>query len=256
MARRPKSAVRTIDFSEVGDRITAAEGLQRLRVEELTIEEGDKAEYYKWKFVVVGGDSDGAEVYTNTSLAPQSLWNLKALLEAFGVEIEDELKLDPADFIGAEVMGEVFHERYQGQTIAKVNEFSEAEEEKPAKKTRGRKKAEEEEDEDPKPTARRRGRKPAEEEEEEEPAPKRRGRKPAAEEEKPATRRGRKKAEPEEEPEEESDEVTEEDILGMSQDELEEFCEENDLDVDFESIKSLKKMRAAVVDAAEEADLI
>jgi hypothetical protein len=50
--------------------------------------------------------------------------------------------------------------------------------------------------------------------------------------------------------------VTADEINEMSQDELEAFIEEHELDVDLGDFKTLRKMRAAVVDAAEEAEIL
>lgn len=50
--------------------------------------------------------------------------------------------------------------------------------------------------------------------------------------------------------------VSEDDINGMDEEELAEFCNENDLEVDFDDFKTLKKKRAAVLEAAQENDLV
>lgn len=52
------------------------------------------------------------------------------------------------------------------------------------------------------------------------------------------------------------DKVTADEINEMDQEELEAFVEENELDVDLDDFKTLRKKRSAVVDAAEEADLL
>lgn len=51
-------------------------------------------------------------------------------------------------------------------------------------------------------------------------------------------------------------EVTAEDIQGMNEDQLEAFVEEHELDVDLDDFKTLRKKKAAVVDAAEEAEVL
>lgn len=52
------------------------------------------------------------------------------------------------------------------------------------------------------------------------------------------------------------DEVTAEAISKMNQDELEALVEEHELDVDLDDYKTLRKKRTAVVDAAEEAEIL
>lgn len=50
--------------------------------------------------------------------------------------------------------------------------------------------------------------------------------------------------------------ITADDIGSMSEDDLEELIEEHELEVDLDDYKTLRKKRAAVVDAAEEADIL
>jgi hypothetical protein len=54
----------------------------------------------------------------------------------------------------------------------------------------------------------------------------------------------------------EGDKVSADDIQEMGEDELEKFLEDNGLEVDLDEHKTLRKKRAAVVDAAEEAGLL
>ena len=56
--------------------------------------------------------------------------------------------------------------------------------------------------------------------------------------------------------EEGGDEVTADAINGMNQDELEALVEEHELDVDLDDHKTLRKKRTAVIDAAEEAEIL
>lgn len=271
MARRPsrRSKSTTIDFTGVESRRTPDEGTYNLVVEEVTKESGDRADYFKWQFKIADGDFEGVSVYHNTSLSPQSLWNLKNLLEALGEEVPDgPLDIDLAELVGKEVSAEIIHEKYEGRNMARISEFAEADEapkkrkkdedededEKPRRGRRAKPADDDDEDEKPK---RRRGRKPADEDEDEDEdeKPKRRGRRAAAdddedEDEKP--KRGSKKKPVKEE----EDTITSEDVNGMSQEELEELIEEHDLDVKLSSLKTLRKMRAAVIEAGEEAGII
>jgi len=58
------------------------------------------------------------------------------------------------------------------------------------------------------------------------------------------------------EDEEEGEGVTADDINKMNQEELEELVEEHELDIDLDDFKTLRKKRTAVIDAAEEADIL
>lgn len=221
MARRAakKSNTISVDFSGVGTLGRfQVDGDYPLRVVEVTQEDGDKYPYLNW-CLECSGDPEGARVYNNTSLAPQSLWNVKAMLEAIGVEVpDDSMDIDLDELVDLELMGKIEMEPYDGKNRPRLIDFWELEDEKPAKGAKAK-----------------RGKAAAEDEEDEKPA---RGR----------SARGKKKAEPAP--------VTEDDIGDMSQDELQDLIEAHDLDVDLDDFKTLRKMQAAVIDAAQEADIL
>lgn len=240
-ASRKKNSVR-LDLSDIETRGRfTEEGDYPLRVVEVTQEEGDKGPYLNWKIECREGEAEGALVYNNTSLTPQSLWNVRAMLEAIGVDIPDsEFDLDLEELAGKDFEGTIELETYEGKKRPRLSDFWAAPEEEPAPKKRGSKaKAEPEEDEeDEKPARSRRGSKAKAEPEEDE------------EDEKPArgARKGKAKAK--------AAPVTEDDIGEMAQDELQDLIDEHDLDVDLKDFKTLRKMQAAVIDAAQEAGVI
>lgn len=245
-AAKKKSNSLRIDLSGVEGRVNFTEGDHLLEVMEVTQEEGTKAAYISWKFKATEDDeSAGAIVYNNTSLSEQSLWNLRTLLEALGVEIPDsEMEIDLDELVGLQVMGTIEMETYEGKKRPRLADFWAAEEdvpeEKPTRAKRGAK-AEVEEEKPLTHAQKRAAAKAAEEEpEEEKPSRAKRG----------STAASKKKAEPEEAA------LTEDDINDMSEDELADVIEEHDLDVDLEKLKTLRKMRAAVVDAATEAGVL
>lgn len=215
---RKKSNSISIDLSKVEGRVNFTEGDHLLEVVEVTQEEGQKAPYLSWQFRAVEGESEGAVVYNNTSLSEQSLWNLRTCLEALGVEIpDDEFDLDFDELVGLTMMGSIELETYEGKKRPRLTDFWAAEEAV-----------------------------------EEKPAKKARGAKAKAEEDEPEEKpkRGAKakaKAEPE---------ITEEDVNDMSEDELGDVIEEHKLDVDLDDFKTLRKQRAAVIDALQEAGVL
>jgi hypothetical protein len=148
MARRPRKAdtVITIDFKGVeGKRTVIPEGDYTFRVDEVTREMGDKGEYLAWVFQVEEGERKGAKVWYNTSLTPQSLWNLRNLLETLGVEIpEGPLDIDLTELVELTVGGTVVHEEWQGKDRARIADFFPVEEEgaeaEPAKEAKSGKK--------------------------------------------------------------------------------------------------------------------
>jgi hypothetical protein len=126
MARRPKKAASgrrskkrtvSVDFTDVESRVTLPEADYRLVVDEVTEEEGSgEYPYLKWKFKTQHSQSNlnNKPVYTNTSLSPQSLWNLRNLLEALGVETPDSAyEIDLDDVVGYEMVGSIEHDSYE-----------------------------------------------------------------------------------------------------------------------------------------------
>jgi hypothetical protein len=233
----------------VEGRVTVAEGEYRVRVAEVTQEEGSAADYLKWKFQVMGKVHSGASIFYNTSLAPQALWNLRGLLEALQFDIpDDDLDVDPDELVGLELMVSVEHDTYEGKKQAKIVDFwpaegaaeasdededeEEEEEAKPARKSRKSKRADDE-DEAPK-----RGRKSKrtddEDEEEEDEAPKK-------------SRKGKKESKPK---------LQQDDLVEMKQDELEDVVSTYGFDLDLSDFPTLRKMRNAVIEAAEEAGVL
>lgn len=256
--RKRKANSVNVDLSNVEARVLVQEGEHKIKVVEVSEEQGDKAPYLKWIFEVVSKTNKGGKVYYNTSLAPQALWNLRSLLEALEYEIPDSaFDLDFEELVDLECMVEISHEKYEGRPQAKPVNFwsvNDAGEE------------EEEEEEAPKKTSAKKASRKAEPEEDEE-----------EEEEKPRRgKRSSKKEEPEDEEDEEEEEeeegeapkkskatakksskkkasVTQDEINEMSQEELEDVIKEHDLDCDLSEHRTLRKMRQAVIDAAEEA---
>lgn len=214
----------TVDFSgvETFGRIHE-DGDYRFKVIEVTQEPGNNDDYLRW---VLEDVEDGGRVYNNTSLSKQSLWNLAAFLTALGVEVPDsELELDLESYADLEVMGSVEMESYEGKKRPRLVDFWPVEEDKKGgKSSRGKK------DEDDEKPARGRRRSSAKDEEPEE----------------RSSRRGAK---------DEEEALTQDAINDMGEDELEDLIKENKLDVDLRDFSTLRKMRAAVIDAAEDAGL-
>lgn len=238
MARRAakKGNVISLDFTDVETRGRFHEaGDYHMSVKAATQEEGQKDPYISWELTCVEGDSEGAIVYNNTSLSPQSLWNVKAFLEALGVDVPDDaFDLDLDDCIDMEFMGKIEMEPYEGKDRPRLVDFWPYEEKKATGKKRGAKKDDADDEEPPKS---RRGSKKAPDEEDE--APKR-------------GRRGAKEPEPEEEG------LTEDAVNDMSEEELEDVIKENKLGkkIDLSDFTSLRKMRAGLIELLTEEDLL
>src|SRR5690606_2557130 len=94
-----KKSVR-LDFSQVGKQFEA--GMEyAIEVKSCTLEDGNEYPYFAFQFKGVDEGYENSIMYHNASTSPQSLWRLRPLLEAFGMEIPDgPLDLDPEEFIG------------------------------------------------------------------------------------------------------------------------------------------------------------
>jgi hypothetical protein len=207
----------------------APEGKYRVAVKEITSQQGDNGEYYRWIFEKVDGKGKGATIYHNTSLSDQALWNLRSILESLQVEIPEgeDAELEFDDIIGLEMIADVSHEKFEGKPQARLVDHEPVD--------GGN---EETEDEDDKKKRRAKERREA--------------RKGGDKEERSSRKSGSKrKADPE--PEEE---LTAEAIGSMDEDELADVIKEHELDVDLDDFPTLKKKKAAVREAAEEAGVL
>lgn len=120
-----------LDFSGVEARVLVKEGEYLVKVAEVTKEKGDKADYFKWKFEIADGKFEGSALYYNTSLSEKSLWNLKSLLEALGVDLPDEtFELDLTEMVDLELNVTVEHDTYESKKQSKIVDFWAADGEK------------------------------------------------------------------------------------------------------------------------------
>ena len=123
--RRSSKAVK-VDLSGVESSQKAIpEGEYVVSVNDASIESSSKGnDYIKFEFEVIEGSHKGAKLYHNCSLLPQSLFNLKNVLEALGFEIPTKaFDLDLSDLLGLECEVEVGHETYEGKKKARILEF-------------------------------------------------------------------------------------------------------------------------------------
>lgn len=222
MARKLK-----LDFTGVESFSRCSEGIHRAKVAEIqekTSQGGD--DMLQVAMEVVAGADKGCRVFDNCVLTDKALWKFKQLLSALGVKCDGKVAVDLDGLIGKTCDIEVFHEEYNGQTRAKISNYSKVaasadadddddddeeedeEEVKPSKKSKAAPaktpakkkpvKKEEPEDEDEEEDE--------DDEEEEEEAPKPTKKKPApAKKAAPAKKTAKKKPEPEPEEDDEDD---------------------------------------------------
>ena len=221
MARKLK-----LDFTGVESYSRCSEGIHRAKVAEIqekTSQGGD--DMLQIAMEVVAGADKGCRVFDNCVLTDKALWKFKQLLSALGVKCDGKVAVDLDGLIGKTCDIEVFHEEYNGQTRAKISNYSKVtasadvddddddeeedeEEVKPSKKQKTApakapaSKKEEPEDEDEEEDE--------DDEEEEEEAPKPTKKKPAPEKKAAPSKKTTKKK-PEPEPEEDDDEDDDDD---------------------------------------------
>lgn len=188
MVKRRKKTI-SVDFEGVeAGRKLVPEGDYAIRIKEVTQDTGEDSgkDYLAWIFTVSRGPHKGISLKPyNTSLQPQALWNLRGVLEAFGVKVPDstmEIDLEELNGIEEEAGCTVEHDTYQGRKQAQVVDIFDVENVGEGGETP-------------------------------------------------------------------SNDVTEEDIMSMSEDELSEFNDEHELEVDLDEHKKLKAKRKAIAEA-------
>lgn len=248
-----KTSLNIPGMKDVEVRKTPAPGVYTVKVVNVEEKEGQNDPYFSWEFEIVGGKFEGAKLWNNTSLAAQSLWNLRGCLEALGVEIpDDDTEMDLDDLVGLECAVEVEHETYDGKKRARIVDFKSAddaregdeddeeEDEKPARRSRRQRGREESEEDDEKPARSRRNRRRGGDEDDAD-----------EDEDTSKSKKGKSKGS-----KGKSADVTEDEVSEMSQDELEDLIGEHDLDVDLSKIRNLSRMQKAVIAALKDAGII
>lgn len=277
---KKKSSVR-VDLSKVGKQLEA-EQWYHFKVSGCEVKDGDSGPYFALELSPVDEEFSSSKVYVNLSTSEGALWRLRAAMEAFGMEIPDgPMDIGPEDFVDMEAEGFTYLDRYEGKSRIRVEDLRpvdgeggdesedfdldeldddtikaladalDVEGKTVASLKKSLKKLDQDDvkeayeslsEDEPEPKTRRRPGKakadePEDEDEDEDEKPKTRGKKPAGKTKKKET-------------------VSEEEVMEMSEDDLEELIEKHELEVDIGEFKTLRKKQNAVIDALEEAGLI
>jgi len=113
-----------VDFTGVkagGARVP--DGDYRVRVVDIEerVSENSGQPYLNWELEIVGGEYDGATIYHTTSLQKQALFNLRATLEALGLDVpESAMEIDLDALIGLEMGVTVEVQEVQGRKRSRV----------------------------------------------------------------------------------------------------------------------------------------
>lgn len=125
---RGKKGVK-VDFTDVESRILLPEGEYDVKVGEVSLQTSEDTgnDYLAWVFRTQNEEEEkynNQALYFNTALVPQSLWNLRALLETLGVDVpSSEYDLDFGELEGLEMVAVVEHERWEGKKRARLVDF-------------------------------------------------------------------------------------------------------------------------------------
>jgi len=107
-----KSNVVKVNFKGIKVLGDVKAGPNLLTVDKVSVEKGSEADFLKWQYSA----STGGKVWENTSLAPQSLWRLRGMLIALGLEVpEKSLTLDLKGYEGLQMGANIELEKYQGK---------------------------------------------------------------------------------------------------------------------------------------------
>ncbi len=90
------------------------------------LKEGEDSgkEYYRWGLRIDRPAKKGVMLRSNTTLQPQGLFSLKALIEGAGGDVPDGvLDFDPADLYEEEIGLEIVNEKYEGRDRPQVARF-------------------------------------------------------------------------------------------------------------------------------------
>lgn len=126
-ARPKKGRTRKFDFTGVSSKerepVHIPEGKYSMEVDLVT--EGTSKndhEQLEWIFRGTEGRAKNKPFYFYTTLTPASMWKLKQTFEALGFEVPDsDMEVDLDELVGAECIGIVVDDEYQGKVRSKLD---------------------------------------------------------------------------------------------------------------------------------------
>jgi len=121
----------TVDFTGVevgGGRVHIPEGDYALKIEKVKNAKGEESgkAYLDLTFKVTKGEKKGVgkSLRHSCSLQKQSLWNLRNLLEACGMQVPSKaVKSDTNKLVGKECAGTVVDDEYEGKKKSIISAF-------------------------------------------------------------------------------------------------------------------------------------
>jgi hypothetical protein len=116
---------RKIDFTGVESFSRCPEGIHTMKLVELTeatSQGGD--DMLKVVFEVISGENKGCRVFDNFVMTDKALWKFKQYLTAVKVKCDGKVAIDLDKLVGKVCDVSVYHEEYNGQLRAKVQEYT------------------------------------------------------------------------------------------------------------------------------------
>ena len=126
-SRKKKNTV-SVDFEgvESGGGKPVPDGNYTAAMHSVEEKEGETSgePYLSCRWKIVGGKADGATVFDNISLQPQSLWRFRTILECLGLEVEEgPMDIDIDELVGEECGVEVTNEEWEGKDKPRITGF-------------------------------------------------------------------------------------------------------------------------------------
>lgn len=92
------------------------------KVELKTNKAGD-GQYLNFEWEVIDEEGKAKKVWDIASLKPQALWKLKSVLDAFGMQADGSVELEPEDFVGQQAQLKLKIDTYQGKEKNVIEEI-------------------------------------------------------------------------------------------------------------------------------------
>ena len=110
----------TLNFSNVPDRSALPEGMYALsiaKVEETVSSNGNPMLKVEYDVLDVEGNR---KVWDNYVLIDKTLWKVKELFDAIGIDTSEIVEIDPQELVGATVRAKLVVEEYNGEDRNRV----------------------------------------------------------------------------------------------------------------------------------------
>lgn len=112
-----------LDFSNVPSREALPEGVYQLQI--AAVEETESSNnnpMLKVEYNVLGVEG-ARKLWDNYVLIPKSMWKVKELFTALGIDTSELVEMDVVELVGLEVQGKVIQEMYNGDIVNRIKKI-------------------------------------------------------------------------------------------------------------------------------------